>query len=116
MAGIDILPFSSLKDLAAYLTGALAVAPLEVVEYQKLLGERTTASDFRYVKGQRFAKRALEIAAAGGHNALLVGAPGSGKTLLARAVPGILPDMSFSERWRSPASTPPRAFRRKRAF
>ncbi len=112
VAGIDILPFSSLKDLAAYLTGALAVAPLEVVEYQKLLGERTTASDFRYVKGQRFAKRALEIAAAGGHNALLVGAPGSGKTLLARAVPGILPDMSFSEalevtRIHSAAGIPP---------
>ncbi len=97
VAGIEILPFSSLKDLAAYLMGARSVQPLEAVEYRKLLGARTMASDFRYVKGQKFAKRALEIAAAGGHNALLIGTPGSGKTLLARAVPGILPDMSFSE-------------------
>ncbi len=97
VAGIDILPFSSLKDLIAYLRGALKVAPVETVEYRKLLGARASLSDFRFVKGQKFAKRALEIAAAGGHNALLIGTPGSGKTLLARAVPTILPDMSFEE-------------------
>lgn len=97
VAGIGIYPFSSLKDLVAFLRGALEVAPVEPVEYAKLLGARASASDFRYVKGQKFAKRALEIAAAGGHNALLIGTPGSGKTLLARAVPTILPDMSFPE-------------------
>ena len=97
VAGIGIYPFSSLKDLVAFLRGALKVAPVEPVEYAKLLGARSSGSDFRYVKGQKFAKRALEIAAAGGHNALLIGTPGSGKTLLARAVPTILPDMSFAE-------------------
>ena len=97
VAGIGIYPFSSLKDLVAFLRGALKIAPVEPVEYAKLLGARSSGSDFRYVKGQKFAKRALEIAAAGGHNALLIGTPGSGKTLLARAVPTILPDMSFAE-------------------
>ncbi len=97
VAGIGIYPFSSLKDLVAFLRGALKVTPVEPVEYGKLLGARSSGSDFRYVKGQKFAKRALEIAAAGGHNALLIGTPGSGKTLLARAVPTILPDMSFAE-------------------
>jgi magnesium chelatase family protein len=95
--GIGIFPFSSLKQLIGFLRGAVAVQPVEPVEYRKLLGARASSSDFKYVKGQKFAKRALEIAAAGGHNALLIGTPGSGKTLLARAVPGILPDMSFEE-------------------
>ena len=95
--GIGIYPFSSLKQLIGFLRGAADVPPVEPVEYRKLLGARASSSDFKYVKGQKFAKRALEIAAAGGHNALLIGTPGSGKTLLARAVPAILPDMSFEE-------------------
>ena len=53
--------------------------------------------DFCHVKGQRSAKRALEIAAAGGHNVLMIGPPGSGKTLMARCMPTILPDMRFDE-------------------
>jgi len=97
VAGIGIYPFSSLKDLVAFLRGALKVAPVEPVEYAKLLGARASASDFRYVKGQKFAKRALEIAAAGGHNLLLIGPPGSGKTMLARCMPSILPDITFEE-------------------
>jgi len=95
--GIGIYPFSSLKQLIGFLRSTLDVPPVEPVEYRKLLGARASSSDFKYVKGQKFAKRALEIAAAGGHNALLIGTPGSGKTLLARAVPTILPDMSFEE-------------------
>ena len=53
--------------------------------------------DLSQVKGQQGARRALEVAAAGGHNMLMIGAPGSGKTMLARSLPGILPPLSFSE-------------------
>jgi magnesium chelatase family protein len=112
VAGIEILPFSSLKDLVAHLKGECLAAPLQPIEYTKLLGARAAASDFKFVKGQKFAKRALEIAAAGGHNVLLIGSPGSGKTLLARCMPTILPDMSFEEaleatRIHSAAGSPP---------
>ena len=54
-------------------------------------------TDFCEVKGQEVAKRALEVAAAGGHNCLMSGSPGAGKTLLARALPGILPDLTIEE-------------------
>ena len=62
-----------------------------------MLTRREIAADFAQVKGQSGAKRALEIAAAGGHNVLMVGEPGSGKTLMARCMPTILPDMTFPE-------------------
>lgn len=97
VAGVRLYPVSSLKEAAEFLRTGEGVSPLETVQYEALLGERTPGSDFKFVKGQPAAKRALEIAAAGGHNALLIGPPGSGKTLMARCVPSILPDMTFEE-------------------
>lgn len=95
--GITVIPADNLMQVVSHLSGRVPIAPLKTVSYEKLLGERVYSADFKDVKGQNSAKRALTIAAAGGHNVLLVGAPGSGKTLMARCVPSILPDMSFEE-------------------
>ncbi len=95
--GINIIPADTLMQVVSHLSGKAPIAPLKTVSYAQLLGERVYSSDFINVKGQNSAKRALLIAAAGGHNVLMVGPPGSGKTLMARCVPSILPDMSFEE-------------------
>ena len=95
--GISIIPALSLTQVVRHLSGEAPIAPIEVTSYGDMLTRREYSSDFRYVKGQKSAKRALEIAASGGHNALMIGSPGSGKTLMARCVPSILPDMTFDE-------------------
>jgi len=95
--GIDVYPVDSLSRIFEHMTGGTPIAPIEKVAYGTLMGAREPAVDFSYVKGQKSAKRALEIAAAGGHNVIMVGPPGSGKTLLARCMPTILPDMTFEE-------------------
>ena len=95
--GIEIYCAESLKAAANHLNGSECMQPISPVTYESIITGRETAFDFKNVKGQAGAKRALEIAAAGGHNILMIGPPGSGKTLMARCMPSILPDMTFQE-------------------
>lgn len=94
--GIEVYALETLKDVCALLTGT----PFEKVEYSEFEKDELLSHnffDFKDVKGQVVAKRALEIAVSGGHNAIMVGPPGSGKTMLAKCVPSIMPDMTFEE-------------------
>ena len=95
--GVQLYPVDSLNAAVRHLTGQVPIQPPEPVPYAALLRRRESLQDFCHVKGQSSAKRALEIAAAGGHNVLMIGPPGSGKTLMARCMPTILPDMTFAE-------------------
>ena len=95
--GLDILPVAHLSEAIDHLSGKKKIEPLRAKPYAELLGERRITCDFADVRGQKGAKRALEIAAAGGHNVLMIGPPGSGKTMMARCLPGILPDMTLEE-------------------
>ncbi len=95
---ITLLPLTNLRDLYLDLTNTLKIAPV-VAESERInqLVAPSYSHDFRDVVGQTRAKRALEIAAAGGHNILLNGAPGTGKSMLAKAVPSILPPLQMEE-------------------
>jgi magnesium chelatase family protein len=93
--GLEIIPVKTLEDLFDHLSGRRFIEPY--LPSADSLEPLFTPTDFSEVKGQEHVKRALEVAAAGGHNVLMVGSPGAGKTLLARALPGILPEMSIEE-------------------
>jgi magnesium chelatase family protein len=95
--GIEIYPVKTLHEMVAHLNGDAPIQPFE--RQGTSLTERAcfTGSDFSEVRGQEHVKRALEVAAAGGHNLLMIGPAGSGKTLLARAIPSILPSMTPEE-------------------
>ncbi|MCM1982563.1 YifB family Mg chelatase-like AAA ATPase [Lyngbya confervoides] len=98
VAGLEVYGFETLLEVSQFLNHTQDVQPLVLKESYFQHSKSIPAKlDLKDVKGQAHAKRALEIAAAGGHNLIFVGPPGSGKTMLARRLPGILPDLGFQE-------------------
>jgi len=97
VSGMEVIPVSSLADTVAHLQGLNIIPPHPHREIAALDQQIVEGCDMREVRGQEHAKRALEIAAAGGHNVAMTGPPGSGKTLLARSFATILPRLSESE-------------------
>lgn len=95
--GVAAYPVRTLPEVVELLGGKVAVAPARVDRQSLFAAPALDEEDFAEVRGQEQAKRALEVAAAGGHNIMMIGPPGSGKTMLARRLPGILPAMSPEE-------------------
>lgn len=95
--GMEVYPARTLTEAVRHLSGQMPIAAQAQKSYLACLEEARPEVDFSQVRGQHAAKRALEVAAAGGHNLLFVGTPGSGKTMLARCLPGILPTMTQEE-------------------
>ena len=95
--GTEVFPIHTLPEAVEFLRGAQAIAPMAALRNGKPSAGSAEDEDFADVKGQAHAKRALEVAAAGGHNLLMMGPPGAGKTMLARRLPGILPLLAQDE-------------------
>ena len=94
---ITVFPVANLATLVGHLTGLHPISPFEVNIDDLFQDTMNYAVDFSEIKGQEHVKRALEIAAAGGHNVMLTGPPGTGKTLISKSLPSILPRMSVDE-------------------
>ncbi|MEN6483183.1 MAG: YifB family Mg chelatase-like AAA ATPase [Anaerolineaceae bacterium] len=92
---LEVIPVTNLAELCQHFNGTLKIEPQPKIDIQQL--EISVLTDFGEIKGQEHVKRALEVAAAGSHNLLMTGPPGAGKTLMARALPSILPAMTIQE-------------------
>lgn len=97
VAGVKIYPVSSIISLFRHLSGTDIIKVFPHISFRKLQEEASAEFDLSDIKGQEQGKRALEISAAGGHNLSMKGVPGAGKTMLARSLPGILPDLTEGE-------------------
>ena len=97
VSGVNVYPVTSLMDVVHMLNGGNGLAPIKVDTDALLSEAQQFTVDFKDVRGQYTAKRALEVACAGGHNILMIGPPGSGKTLIARTIAGLLPPLGDRE-------------------
>ncbi len=97
IAGIQVFTPKNLQQLVSFLRGNDSVDVVENKTWEALKSQGEFLEDFKFIRGQSTARLAASVAAAGGHNLILIGPPGAGKTMIARAIPSILPDLTFDE-------------------
>jgi magnesium chelatase family protein len=97
VTGIEVIPVKTLREAVLFLKGLFPIEPIKVDVQEMFRHQPDSGIDFADVKGQEYVRRAVEIAAAGGHNVIMIGPPGSGKTMISKRVATILPEMNFEE-------------------